>query len=54
MKLIPARTRLLEFEALGHDLAARRKIDPAMVSRIIETFAEFFAVELGIKLASAG
>ncbi|MBV9086802.1 MAG: alpha/beta hydrolase [Acidobacteriaceae bacterium] len=54
LKLIPARTRLLEFEALGHDLAARRKIDPAMVSRIIETFAEFFAVELGIKLASAG
>jgi predicted alpha/beta-hydrolase family hydrolase len=42
IKLIPARTRLLDFEGAGHDLAVRRKIDPAMVGQIVTAFTEFF------------
>jgi len=52
MKLIPARSRLLDFEGLGHDLAARGKTDPAMLARIVQTFSEFFALGLRLERAS--
>ena len=54
MTLIPARTRLIEFEAVGHDLASRRKVDPAMVLRLLSVFAEFFKIEPEFELVSAG
>jgi len=44
LKLIPARTALLDFESAGHDLATRRKIDPVMVTKAVDTFVEFFRV----------
>jgi len=53
MNLIPARNRLLDFEGLGHDLAARRKIDPAMISRIVQAFSDFFSIQLKLDRASA-
>ena len=53
MTLIPARTRLLEFEGLGHDLATRRKIEPTTVSRLLAAFTEFFGIESELERAFA-
>src|SRR5579859_3113697 len=45
LKLIPARTLLLEAEGVGHDLLSRKTAGD-LPARIVETFTSFFALKV--------
>ncbi|HXZ80501.1 MAG TPA: alpha/beta fold hydrolase [Terriglobales bacterium] len=42
LRLIPARTTLLEIEGAGHGLATAKSLNPELITRILEAFRSFF------------